>query len=124
MVTDHITYGAINRTNISIIFFPASSIDLKQHQKFKGCNFYGTRTGQNLITTWCRPVITTWCRPVITTWCRPVITTWCRPVITHPSCSSIKHCFNRLTPRDAYLRQICAYRNQRILPDPLKHDTN
>ena len=32
--------------------------------------------------------------------------------------------FNRLTPRDAYLRKRCVYPYQRILPDPLKDDTN
>ena len=30
---------------------------------------------------------------------------------------------NRLTPRDAFLRQRCVYRYQRIHPDPLKHYT-
>ena len=30
------------------------------------------------------------------------------------------HTINRLTPRDAYLCQICVYRYRRILPDPLK----
>ena len=36
-----------------------------------------------------------------------------------------KEClFNRLTPRDAYLRKRCVYHYQRILPDPLKDYTN
>ena len=32
--------------------------------------------------------------------------------------------FNRLTPRDSYLRKRCIYRYQRILPDHLKDYTN